>query len=130
MGQCYSVTLNIKFKDKKAASDAIRRKISHGKLEHTDYSLGHYKGIGIGTESIHDLLRIIYGGWQGKLRAPSPGSEELTSEFDASYGWEHVMMTAFEEIAPFLHDGSSITIYPDSGVDKGIVSAGTVRWIS
>ena len=52
----------------------------------------------------------------------------LYSCFDASYGWETVMMDAFDKIAPFLEDGSEIKIYPDSGRDYGYVDNGEVIW--
>lgn len=40
------------------------------------------------------------------------------------------MITAFNEIGPYLKDGSSIKIYPDSGVDKAVVKNGKVEWES
>ena len=39
------------------------------------------------------------------------------------------MMDAFDEMAPFLENGSSIRIYPDSGVDKGTVKNKKAIWL-
>ena len=130
MGQVYSVILDVKFKNKEKAADALREKISEAKSEHTNYDLEHYQTLGIGIEKIEDLLKIFFAGWEGKLQ-PANGEKtnRLYSGFNASYGWGNVMMTAFEKIAPYLEDGSTITIYPDSGIDKAVVINGKAVWI-
>lgn len=123
MGQTYSVYLKVEFKDKEGAKNALFKKIARAKEEHTDYGLEHFKELGIGTDSIEDLLKIIFGGWDGKLVDGQAG-------FDASYGWEQVMMDSFTIMAPFLEDGSEIKIYPDSGLDRAIVKDGKADWVS
>lgn len=128
MGQCYSVTLKLSFKDREGATKALRRKIERGKEKHINYSLEHYKEIGIDTKILEDLLKIFFGGWEGKLTLDDPTPNIFHSGFDASYGWENVMMAAFEELSPFLEDQSSITIYPDSGADKAIVKKQRAIW--
>lgn len=129
MGQCYSVRLKIKFKDKDGAAKALREKIGRGQKEYTSYSLEHYKKIGIGTDTIEDLLKIIFGGWEGKLVSDGSNPDILHSAFDARYGWEGVMTSAFDEIAPFLENKSSIIIYPDSGKDEAIIKNGKSIWL-
>lgn len=126
MGQCYSVILKVNFTDKQKAADALNDKISWAAEERTNYNLGHYQELGIGSDTIEDLLKIFFGGWSGNLKTREDGS--MDSDFDASYGWEGVMMDAFERIAPYLEDGSMIKIYPDCGVDKGTVVNGIVTW--
>lgn len=78
------------------------------------------------TPQLHDFN----GGWMGRLgSAPLPeGFTEHTSDFDTCYGWERVMMEAFDEIAPYLADGSKIVIYPDSGADIAVVKGGKAEW--
>lgn len=39
------------------------------------------------------------------------------ASFNASYGWESVMLDMFRSIAPALNDGSWIKIWPDHGMD-------------
>ena len=129
MGQVYSVILDVKFKDKKKAAEALRDKISKGKEENTNYNLDHYKSIGIGIDTIEDLLKIFFGGWKGRLESGTRKERRLYAGFNACYGWENVMMTAFEQIAPYLEDDSSLTIYPDSGKDKAIVKSGKAIWV-
>lgn len=126
MGQTYSVVLEVKFKDKDGAAQALRNKIARAGEEGVLYGLDHYKyELGIGTDTIEDLLKIFFGGWDGKL---IDYGTSMTSSFDASYGWEGVMMDAFDDIAPFLEDGSEIRIYPDSGKDRATVYEGIATW--
>lgn len=44
--------------------------------------------------------------------------------FDATYGWESVMMEMFEELAPVLEDGSDLFINCDDGVDVLVIKDG------
>ena len=125
MGQTYSVILDVKFKDKNGAAQALRGKIARADQDFADYGLEHFKELGIGTDTIEDLLKIFFGGWDGKL---IDHGASMTSDFDASYGWETVMMDAFDDIAPFLEDGSAIRIYPDSGKDYATVYDGLATW--
>lgn len=53
---------------------------------------------------------------------------EFYSGFDASYGWEGVMLDWFEACASVLADGSELRIFPDSGSDIGVVQNGKVSW--
>ena len=97
MGQCYSVILKVRVSNEDLAKRTLRAKIVRGKTEHTDYSLDHYKEIGVDFDSLDDLLKIFFGGWDAKLTpAKYRNADVLTSGFDASYGWEGVMMDAFE----------------------------------
>jgi len=130
MGSCYNVYLKVKFTDEEKAALALQDKISWAREDHVYYSLDHYQLLGIGSEKLDDLLQIFFGGWYGKLKKQEDSEGWLTSDFDASYGWEGVMMDAFDCIAPYLEDGSEIEIYPDSGKDHGIVENGKVNWLS
>ena len=126
MGQTYSVRLKVSFKDERGAVKALQAKIARGSEERVSYSLDHYRELGVGTETIGDLLRIFFGGWQGRLDQSPYGG--LVSDFDACYGWEGVMMDAFDILAPYLEDGSSVKIWPDSGVDEAVVTGGEATW--
>lgn len=130
MGACYSVILKLKVLDEPAAVKALQAKLGRTKEEHTEYSLEHLKKIGIGTDTLEDLLKIFFGGYDGKLNKEEKRILAThSSAFDASYGWESVMMTAFQEIAPFLRPGSSIRIYPDYDYDYGVVTReGKLEW--
>jgi hypothetical protein len=118
--------MNVRFRDEEKAKEALQRKIGMAKVEHTNYNLDHFRDLGIGTDSLPDLMGIFFGGWKGVLNSTPAGY--LYADFDASYGWESVMMEAFEDISPFLEDGSFIKIWPDYGCDYGIVENGTCVW--
>ncbi len=129
MGQTYSVTLRARFTDEQGAAQALRDKIARGDEEHTNYSLEHYKELGIGTDDIEDLIRIFIGGWNGTVtKKPSNGLIRYDSGFDACYGWEGVMMTMFNELVPYLHPSSTMRIYPDSGCDFAKIVNGKAVW--
>lgn len=62
------------------------------------------------------------------IKSISSTAVKFASDFDASYGWEWVMQSWFNIVAPVLNDGSTLEIYPDSGKDMGIVKNGKVDW--
>ena len=128
MGQCYSVNLKLKFTDEEGARKALQAKLERHEEENVAYNLDHFKELGVGTDKLHDLLCIFFGGWNGRLPPLITDTEWQYSDFDASYGWEVVMMDAFEEIAPYLTDKSEIKIYPDFGCDHGTVRKGKCKW--
>lgn len=125
MGQCYCVLLKVETKDEQGAVKALQDKLARAASEHTNYSLEHYAEIGIGTDTLPDLLKIFFGGWNAKLR---PVRDGLESAFDASYGWGRVMATAFEAMAPHLKDGSRVDIDADDGLESLSVKGGEVIW--
>ena len=128
MGQCYSVEIKARFRDEDSAKKALQAKLDRHEEEHVNYSLDHFTGeLGLSTDNLHDLMGIFFGGWKGKLE-PSTTDDWEYADFDASYGWESLMMDAFEVIAPYLADGSVIKIYPDSGCDHGTVRNGKCEW--
>lgn len=127
MGQCYDVNLCVRFKDEEGAKKALRAKIGRAKEERVVYHIDALKARGFDMNDIWDLMSIFFCGWGEKLK-PSANKCWLYSGFDASYGWETVMMDAFSEMAPYLEDGSEIKIYPDSGRDYGYVEGGEAIW--
>lgn len=129
MGQCYSVEIKARFRDEEGAKKALQAKLGRHEEEHVNYSLDHFTGeLGLSTDNLHDLMGIFFGGWKGKLETCPGDKDWVYADFDASYGWESLMMDAFEKIAPYLADGSVIKIYPDSGCDHGTVRNGKCKW--
>ena len=130
MGQCYSIEIKARVRDEDGAKKALQAKLDRHEEDHVNYNLDHFTGeLGLSTDNLHDLMGIFFGGWKGKLET-CPGDKEWEyADFDASYGWESLMMDAFEEIAPYLADGSVIKIYPDSGCDHGTVRKGKCKWV-
>ena len=128
MGQCYDVNLKVRFKDEEGAKRALRAKIARGKQEHVLYDVQGLRMKGFDFDNIRDLMSVFFCEWGDRLR-PAADEAWLNSGFNASYGWESVMMDAFEKIAPFLEDGSEIIIYPDSDYDKAEVTNGKAIWV-
>ena len=122
MGQTYSVYLQLRIKDADGLKKALTDKIARGEEERTNYSLEHYQSIGVDTNTLEGLLQVFFGGWNAGLNEYSLG--DFTSDFDASYGWESVMMETFDAMAPFLEDGSCLKIYPDTSYDLQVVENG------
>lgn len=118
----YSVYLEIHIKDAEGLKKALTGKIARGEEEHIDYHLEHYKSIGVDTDTLDGLLQVIFGGKNAGLETTSDGT--LVSHFDAAYGWENIMMEAFEEMAPFLEEGSKLQIYHYGGYDLQVVKNG------
>lgn len=127
MGQTYDVNLRVRFKDEKGARKALFDKIGRANEEKVLYDMQGLSMKGFDFDNIWDLMSIFFCGWGQRLKEAADKSWQYSC-FDASYGWENVMMDAFDKIAPFLEDGSEIKIYPDSGRDYGYVENGQVNW--
>lgn len=127
MGQCYDVNLRVRFKDEKGAKRALENKVSKGRQEHILYDMQGLRMKGFDFDNIWDWMSVFFCGWGQKLKETA-NADWLYCGFDASYGWEQVMMDAFDEIAPYLEEGSEIKIYPDCGCNHGVVNNGKVDW--
>jgi len=151
MGSCYSVVLGVKFKSKAKAIKELQDFIASGvsKLNRVtaDFSLDNHKSEGVGTETWDDLARIFLAHWKGQevqmgewRKNPKTKRNQLYRKdrngflihqngFNASYGWEMVMMEMFALIAPHLKDGSWMDIDCDDGVDELVVENGKYKQV-
>lgn len=112
MGSVYSIYSQMKFKDKNKAIKILQAKISRGKEEHTDYGLDTYrKSENLDINDIDDLIAVFIGiGRMFDVANDDNGWTTYSNGFDATYGWESVMMEMFEELAPVLEDGSDLSL--------------------
>lgn len=125
MGQCYDISLRLRIKDEEGAKKALQTKATAGSK-----TLDDFRGMGHDMDTVDGLLRHFYTGWdRGMTWDLTTDPDLLSAGFDASYGWESVMMEAFEAMAPYLEDGSEIYIYPDSDYDQGVVRDGKAVWL-
>ena len=123
MGACYSVQLKVTLTDEKGAIKALNEHIL--KDTRTDYSLEEYLEEGITTETFDDLMKILLAELQSEVSIWQEGKfRYYENDFDASYGWECVLMEWFEVLAPFLKDNSKMLIYPDSDYDELVIKNG------
>ena len=124
MGACYSVRLKVNVLDVPGAVKALNDHIV--KDTSTNYSLEKYAAQGVTTETFNDLMRIFLAGWKERdlYIYEENGFAIYESDFNASYGWEVVMMEMFQTLTPFVKDGSEFLIYIDNDYDKLVVRNG------
>lgn len=122
MGACYSVYLKVDLIDEEGAIKALNE---HMINDGADYSLEEYANIGATPDTFDGLMKILLAEAQRKVDIYQNGRFKVyENDFDASYGWEGVMMEWFEILAPFLKDGSKMLIYPDSDYDELVIKNG------
>lgn len=130
MSACYSVKLSIRVKNEKEAYEKVKEFMCNEK--DTNFSVEDFKKEGVDVNTLDGLIRVILAGWlctPYKKEITDNGLAVYTNDFNASYGWENVMMNFFDAIAPCLEDKSMIFIEPDSDYDKAIVKNGKAKWI-
>lgn len=129
MGACYDVTLRVKIKDESGAVNALKKLIQND--TRTNYNLEKYAEQGITTETFDDLMRIFLAGWKGQevQITDSKGYKKYVNGFNASYGWEDVLINMFKSIAPFAADKSRLLIYPDSDYCDLRIKNGECIWV-
>ena len=121
MGACYSVNLKVNFIDESAAIEALKEHMNN------DTSAVYENAP---TETFDDLMRVLLAEHQRKVDIFEEKKwRYYENDFDASYGWERVMLEWFEVMAPFLGNGSKLVIYPDSGRDEVVVRDGKCVWV-
>lgn len=129
MGQCYSISLRVRFTDEAAAVKALQNKISRAEEERINYNLDKCAERGLTIHSIWHLLRIFFADHPYNCYKDTPYSDDptfhhITNYFDACYGWAYVMIDAFKDIVPFLADGSFCGITGDNDVFEMTVQDG------
>ena len=123
MGACYSVCLKVNFIDEEGAVKALNEHMTND--TRANYSLEEYINIGATPDSFDGLMKILLAEAQRKVDIYEHGRFKVyENDFDASYGWEGVMMDWFNVLAPFLKNGSELLIYPDNGYDKLVIKNG------
>lgn len=125
MGACYFVKLKVKVLDEQSAIKVLNEYIKRSS-HRIRFNLEEYAKRNITTETFDDLMRIF-------LADHTYDKVEITqkriytyyqNDFNASYGWESVMMDMFDVIAPYVQDNSELLIYPDTDYDKLVVRNG------
>ena len=124
MGACYSVSLKVKVLDMTGAIKALNQHIIND--TRSDYSLDKYASQGVTTDTFNNLMRIFLADWtEHWVNIYTEKSFTVyENDFDASYGWERVLMEMFETLAPFVKNGSKLCIYIDNGYDELVIKNG------
>ena len=112
MGMCYYA--EITFRVWKGREDGLRRTMTEFLQTHNFSKADAARLEGMDFEDfVNESMRLLFP----YSCRQDDGKKHFffTAEFNASYGWESLMCEAFEIMAPFLRDGSSLGIWPDSG---------------
>ena len=123
MGACYSVNLKVDIVDEQGAIKALKNHIFNDKG--VNYNIEQYAKANITTDTFDDLMKILLAELQREVLVWQVGEFRCyENDFDASYGWEDVMMEWFEILTPFIGEGSQLTIYLDEDYDELVVRNG------
>ena len=123
MGACYSVDLKVNVLDVPGAIKALNEHMIND--TRSDYSLEEYAEQGITTETFDGVVKVLFAELQQPVFIYQKGKFTVyTNAFNASYGWESIMMEWFKVLTPFVANGSQLLIYPDEGYDKLVVKNG------
>lgn len=63
--------------------------------------------------SVDDMVKVFLAAHQEDFHSYGDGSYD--SAFNASYGWESVLLDWWLVMQPYLDEGSKMTVWPDSG---------------
>jgi hypothetical protein len=126
MGDCYSATLYVKVaKGSKKNLAAVMRQWMRDEAKGTDghlgvdWNLAEYRRHGIRPDSFASVCKILLAFHQGDAQhiVDGEGFDLYMSGFNASYGWNRVMVEAFFKMAWALEEGSYLEIDRDEGHD-------------
>lgn len=127
MGACYSIEFLYKFKNDEKAKKTLQDFVRNTKA---NFHLDTFKAEGIDVTSVKGLIQVVLAGYK---RTPYKDVKEIdgfrlaTNDFNASYGWETLLMDFFEALAPYLEDGSRIYIEPDDDWSEYVIENGIVK---
>lgn len=125
MGQCYSIDLIVSLKDEAGAVEALNKHIQED--TRTNYNLDKFKEQGVTPDFFVGLMKIFLAGWKRWefiIEELDDGFTRYRNDFDASYGWESVISEMFYTLAPYLNDGSSVYVCPDSDAYEIVLEHG------
>lgn len=120
MGACYSVTCSLKFKkdDTQKVLQKMQERYQKDLDERVGFCIEKYPFKEPSTiEDYIDLYFVEHQNMYSFNVQDCPYGVikyEVTSYFDASYGWEMVMLQFFECIAELLIRGSVLDMYPEN----------------
>ena len=119
MSACYAINVELRVKDEAKVIETLQNKINRAKEENVDY------GIKEVPTTLKELLGIFFVEHQEMYNYKRVGNWHMVdSGFNASYGWEVVMMDMFREITPYLEDKSELYIDIENDYDKLVIKKG------
>lgn len=111
MGQCYYIKTSFRIRkgEEENLVNAMTNFLRCHNFREADLDLLKGKDI---EEQLEHVLGLLFPNCEGSREGLK---NDLTADFNASYGWESLMYEGFETMAPFLTNGSKLGIWPDSG---------------
>ncbi len=120
MGACYDVDLSLRVTDEKKAVELLNGYISS--CRYASFDLDNFKKKGRDRNNLDDIITLFLT----DRNFTADENHNYSSGFDASYGWESVMMDMFYHLEPVLKEGSVLRIFPDEDYDELIYEKGKV----
>ena len=127
MGACYTVNLKVGFSNEENEKEATKALCQFVHSKRANFSLDRWAQIGGKLDTFDDLVKVIFAGHQ------NPGDYDFdikngwychSHDFDASYGWEGVLIDMFELITPYIADKSELFIDIDNDYDQLVIKNG------
>lgn len=127
MSACYAINLDIYVKNENNIIKKLTEKIA--KDEASEHA--HYQSSPDESTTLREMLAIFLASNQNNYEFEErvEGKEHhviASSFFNASYGWEIVLIEMFKTIVDDLKDGSGLIIDIENDYDKFIVKDGKV----
>lgn len=127
MGAVYCITSKIKIKD---TNGFIAKGKKFIETYNADFNLDRQAKRGHTTNTIKGIIGIVFVDLGGSLFIYKEEGAQISfsSGFNASYGWEQLMIDFFTEVSPTLEAGSKLIIEPDSDFDVlTVLEDGSIR---
>ena len=124
MSAVYTVYAKFDYDDEEAVIARLNDYIDTHHGQGMVFSLDEYSEKGIPRDTMSGIMQYFLT--DRGFQQDGPG--EFQSEFNASYGWESVLIDMFEYVADLLEDGSRLEIYPDNGSNLMHVEGGRAVW--
>ena len=121
MSACYSVNVELRVKKdcEEKVIETLQNKIKRAKEEMTDYGIKEI------PNTLKELLGIFFVSHGDYYNYKQVGTWYIVdSAFNASYGWESVMISMFKEITPYLENKSELYIDIDNDYDRLVIRKG------
>lgn len=126
MGACFSVNLKAGFASKESEDLAASVLNEFVHSDRANFGLESWVANGGHLETFDDFVKVCLACHQNPYYGFTVEGawHEHENDFDASYGWEGVMIDMFELVAPYLMDGSEMIIDIDEDYDGIVIEDG------
>ena len=121
MSACYAVNVELRIKEgcEEKVIETLQNKIKRAEEEGTNYGLKEI------PNTLKELLNVFFVSHGDYYKYTQVGTWHMVdSAFNASYGWEVVMIEMFKEITPYLENKSELYIDIENDYDRLVIRKG------